>query len=517
GPPPASLLIGATNKSLLSITEKRKKQRIPLLWTLPVVGLPFLRSSAACAMSSAVCESGLPSTGFILDGLRGGAARCGDVAASAVEAAAIDQWLAQQEAAIQREAAEKKDGQIDIWASIQSSKKAAEPGAPYVHPLVRRSASSLSQKSLEICTESLGSETGSDGVLSSDELGEYLPWPASDEEEVAEEKEETEQEHHEAEDAERVLPPPPPLPPPHRRKELAAVNYHCSISKRSPPRAFPPPLPSLSRRDGPCLSMRPHRRDGRLVVEAVSVPSQNYLHARRQDGRLLLSLVETTFQEVYPEREEPAMHRLQQQQPQADADGPVADEEDRRWSEDLAADDAAAAADADVDEEEVEEEEEDEEEEEEEGEEEVEVVDRGIVVEVNVSRPPQPQSGGMKVQRSSVVINKFVGAAAVEGKLAGAPAAPPRPAPSNATATTTTTATAVVAAAAAASSSLSTDERYWRYGTGPQSAQRHPSPEKLFFTSKRQMNRQDLLHQVRRCSEHLRPLFIWEPCCIATS
>ncbi|OWM89373.1 hypothetical protein CDL15_Pgr024121 [Punica granatum] len=33
---------------------------------------------------------------------------------------------------------------------------------PYVHPLGKKSASSLSSKSLEVCTESLGSETGSE-------------------------------------------------------------------------------------------------------------------------------------------------------------------------------------------------------------------------------------------------------------------------------------------------------------------------------------------------------------------
>ncbi|CAF2367008.1 unnamed protein product [Brassica napus] len=60
--------------------------------------------------------------------------------------------------------------QTDVWSSILSDKKKAESSGdavppPYVHPLMKR-ASSLSEKSLEICTESLGSETGCEGFAS---------------------------------------------------------------------------------------------------------------------------------------------------------------------------------------------------------------------------------------------------------------------------------------------------------------------------------------------------------------
>lgn len=481
-------------------------------------------------MSLAVCVNHLPSQPLLLDGAVEGVT-CGGMAfpAAAVEVPSPDQWLARQEAAVQKEAAQKKDGQFDIWASIQSSKEEASPAElppPYVHPLVRRSASSLSQKSLEICTESLGSETGSEGMLSSDDLEDYFSsWKT--EEEIVENDEAEEVvngdmgvQDDEEEMAERLEPMPPP--PPNRRKKLASVNYHCSIGRNSPLRSFPPPLPSLCRRDGPCLSMRRYRRDGRLVIEAVPVPSQNYLHARREGGRLVLTFIETTFEDVYPENEGSAMAQALQQAEQEKAshggqavfEEAEAEVEDGGPMENGAVDDDVDN-DVGIDEDEVGDEE---------GEEEVEVVDKGIVVEVKVSRPPLPQNGGIKVQRSSVVINKFVGVplssqspwAVEQAAAAAAPTGPPQQPPlSN---ITTTTATAVVAVAAAASSSLSTDERYWRNAKGPlSSSRRHPSPEKLYFTSKRLTNRQDLLHQVRRCSEHHRPLFIWEPCCIATS
>ncbi|KDP42960.1 hypothetical protein JCGZ_23902 [Jatropha curcas] len=182
---------------------------------------------------------------------------------------------------------QKKDssprGQFDIWSSIltqkaQEAKNLLPP--PYVHPLVKRSASSLSEKSLEICTESLGSETGSDGFSS---------YPPSETGDAEEDKEEEQQEEEEEEEEE---------------EEKVSKNYDmedwqvikCNItaaSKKLPPRTFPPPIPSLSSRDGASLRMRPRRDNGRFVLEAISVPSQNNFKAERQDGRLVLSFIDT--------------------------------------------------------------------------------------------------------------------------------------------------------------------------------------------------------------------------------
>ncbi|XP_028756777.1 protein FAF-like, chloroplastic [Neltuma alba] len=160
--------------------------------------------------------------------------------------------------------------QFDIWSSILSQKanedssKSLPP--PYVHPLVKRSQSSLSEKSLEICTESLGSETGFD-LPSSDP-----PSETGDSEEDREEEREQKVTGEAEED----------------NFEVPRYNYTAN-SKKSSPRSFPPPLPSLSRSDGPSLHMRSHRDDGRLVLEAMSVPSQNNFSAQRQDGRLVLT------------------------------------------------------------------------------------------------------------------------------------------------------------------------------------------------------------------------------------
>ncbi|CAL0333948.1 unnamed protein product [Lupinus luteus] len=157
-------------------------------------------------------------------------------------------------------------GAFDMWNSLVSLKENNEiskslPESPYIHPLVKRKKSCLSEKSLEICTESLGSETGSDGLFSSH--------PSSEKEGDKEEEHQQQQEQVEEEE-----------------EEEPKYNYGGGASKKyCPSRSFPPPMPSL----GPSLHMRTHRDNGRLVLEAVSAPSNNNFCVQRQDGRLVLT------------------------------------------------------------------------------------------------------------------------------------------------------------------------------------------------------------------------------------
>ncbi|KAK8513363.1 hypothetical protein V6N12_052556 [Hibiscus sabdariffa] len=168
-----------------------------------------------------------------------------------------------------------KPCQFDIWSSIISKKpdddddsKSLPP--PYIHPLVKKSASCLSEKSLQICTESLGSETGSDGFSS---------YPPSESGDVEEDRKE--------ENQHGVL---------HQPKTACFDDEDDQprIVKRSPQYgSFPPPIPSLSRKDGASVRMETHRDNGRLVLEAVSVPLKNNFFAQRQDGRLVLTFANT--------------------------------------------------------------------------------------------------------------------------------------------------------------------------------------------------------------------------------
>lgn len=283
------------------------------------------------------------------------------------------------------------DVEISLDIRTENEKKRPYPQSHW-HP-----SSQMNQQSLELCTESLGSETGCDGFFSAEEFHPYFS-PSFSERECFEEKAEEKKQK--------------------RRMELTTAKNHCSIGRASPrPRSFPPLLSSAF------MQTRSFRRDGHLILKAVSLPSYNYLHAERHSGRLVLSFISRLVEEDDDE-----------------------DDDD-----------------------------------EEEGEEEVQVLDRGTVVEVKVSTKPQLVNGvaAMKVLRSSIVINKFVvgdpPADADESTLAGG----------------------------AERISLTTAEGV---------AEARP-----LFRSKR-WSREELLREIRRCSELLRPLFIFEqPCSFATS
>ncbi|XP_020203424.1 protein FAF-like, chloroplastic [Cajanus cajan] len=205
------------------------------------------------------------------------------IADSEAERERLEIWSSIQKS---KKEEQEKSAPFDTWSTIISLKGKDEiskslPVTPYVHPLVKRSKS-LSEKSLQICTESLGSETGSDGLL-------FSSYPSSETGDVKKEEkvflEPTNQEQEEG------------------KKEEEFYNYVPVATKKasSPPRAFPPPLPSLSHHHqaAPSLHMHSRRDNGRLVLEAVSVPSQNNFSVQRQDGRLVL-----TFSNHLEEEEE---------------------------------------------------------------------------------------------------------------------------------------------------------------------------------------------------------------------
>ena len=130
----------------------------------------------------------------------------------------------------------------------------------YVHPMVKRSASALSSMSLEMCTESLGAETGSDVSESSDEF-------------TLEER-----------DRYRSL-----------MSSKACAFDRKMVRQRKGSGGFPPPLTSISGSDG-TVKVKPHREGGRLVIKAVSISDcGTKFEAERANGRLKLSLSKDCF------------------------------------------------------------------------------------------------------------------------------------------------------------------------------------------------------------------------------
>lgn len=146
-----------------------------------------------------------------------------------------------------------------LQALTETNKTENANGKVYVHPTVKRSSSMLSEKSLEMCTESLGSETGSNAGESSDI-------------DVSLFSSDTRNDVNNNNNMNNCV---------SRRVNKASCN-------------FPPPLTSITDFGG--VHVRPHREGGRLILEAIASPSTTpYFHAERVDGRLRLSLFETVF------------------------------------------------------------------------------------------------------------------------------------------------------------------------------------------------------------------------------
>ncbi|GMJ09122.1 hypothetical protein HRI_004581400 [Hibiscus trionum] len=154
-----------------------------------------------------------------------------------------------------------RNAEMGGWSFLQSlsdAKAPAENDNVYVHPLVKRSAFRLGEKGLEMCTERLGSETGSDCSDDISLLSLETRTAACD-----------------------FIP--------------AKPRESSWTRKTSRVNSFPPPLTSISGSNG--VQVKSYRENGRLVLQAVSFPPcHGYFHAERSEGRLRLSL----FKEATP-------------------------------------------------------------------------------------------------------------------------------------------------------------------------------------------------------------------------
>ncbi|XP_020210098.1 protein FANTASTIC FOUR 3 [Cajanus cajan] len=138
------------------------------------------------------------------------------------------------------------------WSFIEAlSNCAKEPSqnqTTYVHSQQKRSSPLLGPKSLELCTENLGNETGTDIAQNSIE-NDILSSVTREQEQIQ--------------------------------------PRQFSTPKKAKTQNFPPPLTTI--RGSESLRVRPHREDGRLVIEVTKVPpSVSCFQAQRSHGRLRL-------------------------------------------------------------------------------------------------------------------------------------------------------------------------------------------------------------------------------------
>ncbi|KAL2508877.1 Protein FANTASTIC FOUR 3 [Forsythia ovata] len=161
----------------------------------------------------------------------------------------------------------KENLEIGTWSSLQSlskistcPKEAMEMENSYVHR--KPSFTRLTGKSLELCTENLGSETGTDNITDSNSI--FSLDTNNSRSKNSSPMDQQQQRAH--------------------QQVKSSRNNKMTTSCRS----FPPPLTTM--KGSSSLQVRPHRENGRLIIKAVEVPSRHsYLQAERSHGRLRLS------------------------------------------------------------------------------------------------------------------------------------------------------------------------------------------------------------------------------------
>ncbi|BAT94032.1 hypothetical protein LR48_Vigan02g228900 [Vigna angularis] len=160
------------------------------------------------------------------------------------------------------------------WTFLEAlsnvSKHPSQDQTTYVHPQQKRSSLSLSPRSLQLCTENLGNESGSDSDESSiDMLSAVNTYSGT------------------------------------REQTQEGQTRQLSTARKAKAQNFPPPLTTI--RGSEPLRVRPHRENGRLVIEVTKVPpSPLCFRAERSHGRLRLCFLTNHTPSFDPEEEDDA-------------------------------------------------------------------------------------------------------------------------------------------------------------------------------------------------------------------
>ncbi|XP_020552307.1 uncharacterized protein LOC105170026 [Sesamum indicum] len=127
------------------------------------------------------------------------------------------------------------------------------------------SFSSMNSESLSLCTEGLGFE-------SCDDVEDLLRHDVCDNGSQNQEKLKTS-----------------------TRNNSHTKSHHGSESKKSGTSRglFPPPISSIGNGGKPWVCFKSYREDGRFILKEVRIPTQEFLHACREDGRLKLQFIQS--------------------------------------------------------------------------------------------------------------------------------------------------------------------------------------------------------------------------------
>ncbi|XP_057465790.1 protein FAF-like, chloroplastic [Actinidia eriantha] len=126
------------------------------------------------------------------------------------------------------------------------------------------SFSSMNSESLQLCTEGLGFE-------SSDEVEDLKTELASDWQ---------------------------------CQEERRSVRKKTLVRSTRSTRTFPPPISSIGKSGKPWVCFKSYRDNDRFVLEEIRMPTQEFLHASREDGRLTLRFCQSDDEILEDEDEE---------------------------------------------------------------------------------------------------------------------------------------------------------------------------------------------------------------------
>lgn len=138
-----------------------------------------------------------------------------------------------------------------------------------------RSNDSFSSESLSLCTEGLGFESFDDveEMLKHDVNREWRNQDSDEERNLA------------------------------RTSHSENHRSEAETPSRTGRGAFPPPISCIGRSGKPWVCFKSYREDGRFILREIRIPTQEFLHACRQDGRLKLHFVHSD-DEVLEEEDE---------------------------------------------------------------------------------------------------------------------------------------------------------------------------------------------------------------------
>ncbi|KAL8496353.1 hypothetical protein ACS0TY_020168 [Phlomoides rotata] len=90
-----------------------------------------------------------------------------------------------------------------------------------------------------------------------------------------------------------------------RNSETEHQRNESKISSRTGTGEFPPPISCIGRSGKPWVSFKSYREDGRFILKEIRIPTQEFLHACRENGRLKLHFIHSeSDDEIFEEEEE---------------------------------------------------------------------------------------------------------------------------------------------------------------------------------------------------------------------